>query len=148
VNLQETERLVAMLRDDLLDEWTENHAEHCGCDREPGDICHWQPPLTLGTSDVAWLTLRRLREGEDAPYLGKYFRYGDLALPERDDASDLVVVEESGTQEALNGDGAKDVTHEMLRGSWGVGPKDAVVDMLRGVPDCPIVQDGVVVDAE
>lgn len=131
-------RLVAMLREDLRDEWEENHDEHCGCDRSPGSECHWQPPLTLQTDDLVWLENRR-DQGEDAPCLGQYFRYGDLAMVEVGDSRGCVVV----VDESLSVAGKQAVPVPISAPSGLLpallGPTDAVVQMLGVVPEHPVM---------
>ena len=141
-------RLVEWLREDLKDEWEANHYEHCGCDRLAGKECQWVPPLTLQTDDLAWLEERRIRQGEDAPYLGKHFRYGDLVLPEGDDPSVLVKVEERGRTSSTTSE-PPDVIAEVVPGLTPAQPfQDPMVDMLRVIPDSPVMQHRMIVYSE
>ena len=143
--MDELGRLVAMLKEDLRDAWEENHGEHCGCDRAAGRECHWQPALTLQTGDVSWLDDRR-KKGEDAPYLGEYFRYGDLAMVEVHEAGACVVAvqerEVSGPSATV---GVPDPAFAVGR---VLGPEDAVVHMFGIVPEHAVVKGGSFGDSE
>jgi hypothetical protein len=146
-------RLIAMLREDLRDEWKENHHEHCGCDGSGRQACHWQPSLALQIDDVDWLLAQRgLDQGEDAPYLGQHLRYGYLVPPEGHDSSGRVVVQEELVgRHSLNDDAAARanvVANVTFESSLSLGLQDACVDMFCGVPDGASVQDGLVIDAE
>ncbi len=143
-------RLIELLREDLRDEWAENHHEHCDCPGDGTRECHWQPPLTLRTGDVGWLEKRRIGEREDAPYLGKYFRYGYLVVPEGDDSGCGIEVEEGLLRRIevdypLGTDVVSDEVGQLAR----LDPaKDTVVGVFCAVPDGALVKDGMIVNPE
>ncbi len=150
MNLREAKPLIAMLRDDLREEWLENHEEHCDCNRDGATECHWQPALTLRTGDVDWLEKRRLSEREDAPYLGKYFRYGYLVVPEGDDPGPGIEVEEGllrwfDVDKPLGADVVPEVVDQLARPN---ATQDPVVNVFRPVPDGALVQDGMIANSQ